>query len=236
MSMHIEAKAGEIAERILLPGDPLRAKYIAEKFLDGAKLVNQIRGALCYTGRWNGEEVSVMGTGMGIPAVHIYATELCTEYGCEKLIRIGTAGGLKEGMQVNDIVLSQATSTTSSLNDNWFQGSYAPCADFFLLRKAYDKAVEMKIPVFVGNTICNDLLYRDERFFKPALWAEYGIIASEMEGAALYTVAAHYKKQALTVMTVAGGPYVKEQVLSSEEREQGLDNMILVGLKTLCEE
>ncbi|MBR3000720.1 MAG: purine-nucleoside phosphorylase [Oscillospiraceae bacterium] len=235
MSMHIEAKPGEIAGRILLPGDPLRAKYIAEKFFDSPKLVNEVRGALCYTGKWNGEEVSVMGTGMGIPAVHIYATELCTEYGCEKLIRIGTAGGLKKGMKVNDIVLSQATSTTSSLNDHWFQGSYAPCADFFLLRKAYDKAVEMGIPVHVGNTICNDLLYRDERFFHPDLWAEYGIIASEMEGAALYTVAAHYQKQALMLMTIAGGLYVTEQVLTREEREQGLDNMILIGLKTLCE-
>ena len=236
MSMHIEAKPGEIAEKILLPGDPLRATYIAEKFLESAKLVNQVRGALCYTGKWNGTDVSVMGTGMGIPSVHIYATELCTEYGCEQLIRIGTAGGMKEGMQVNDLVLSQATSTTSSLNDNWFQGSYAPCADFFLLRKAYDKAVEMNVRAYVGNTICNDLLYRDERFFKPELWAEFGIIASEMEGAALYTVAAHYRKQALTIMTISGGPHVKEQTLTKEERERGLDNMILVGLKTLCEE
>lgn len=233
MSMHIEAKAGEIAPKILLPGDPMRAKYIAETFFDTPQLVNQVRGALCYTGKWQGETVSVMGTGMGIPAVHIYATELCTEYSCETLIRLGTAGGFKEGMRTNDVVLSQATSTTSSLNDHWFQGSYAPCADFLLLKTAYEKALEMGIRVHVGNTICNDLLYRDPRFFKPELWAEYGIIASEMEGAALYTVAAHYKKRALTMMTISGGPSVEQQDLTQEEREKGLNDMILLGLNTL---
>lgn len=235
MSMHISAAPGEIAKKILLPGDPYRAKYIAETYFEDPKLVNEVRGALCYTGRYKGTEVSVMGTGMGIPAVHIYATELCTEYGCEQLIRIGTAGGFKEGMCLDDIVLSQATSTTSSLNDYWMKG-YAPCADFELLLKAYNKAKEMGLPVHVGNTICNDLLYRDERFFKPELWAEYGIIASEMEGAALYTVAAHYRRQALTMMTIVGGPHVKEQAASSEKRERGLDDMILLGLNTLCEE
>ena len=235
MSMHISAAPGEIAKKILLPGDPYRARYIAETYFDDPKLVNEVRGALCYTGTYKGTEVSVMGTGMGIPAVHIYATELCTEYGCEQLIRIGTAGGFKEGMHLYDIVLSQATSTTSSLNDYWMKG-YAPCADFELLLKAYNKAREMCLPVHVGNTICNDLLYRDERFFKPELWAEYGIIASEMEGAALYTVAAHYRRQALTMMTIVGGPHVKEQAASSEKRERGLDDMILLGLNTLCEE
>lgn len=235
MSMHISAAPGEIAKKILLPGDPYRSKYIAETYFEDPKLVNEVRGALCYTGRYKGTEVSVMGTGMGIPAVHIYATELCTEYGCEQLIRIGTAGGFKEGMCLDDIVLSQATSTTSSLNDYWMKG-YAPCADFELLLKAYNKAKEMGLPVHVGNTICNDLLYRDERFFKPELWAEYGIIASEMEGAALYTVAAHYRRQALTMMTIVGGPHVKEQAASSEKRERGLDDMILLGLNTLCEE
>ncbi len=235
MSMHISAAPGEIAKKILLPGDPYRARYIAETYFEDPKLVNEVRGALCYTGTYKGTEVSVMGTGMGIPAVHIYATELCTEYGCEQLIRIGTAGGFKEGMCMDDIVLSQATSTTSSLNDYWMKG-YAPCADFELLLKAYNKAREMGLPVHVGNTICNDLLYRDERFFKPELWAEYGIIASEMEGAALYTVAAHYRRQALTIMTIVGGPHVKEQVASSEKRERGLDDMILLGLNTLCED
>ncbi len=235
MSMHISAAPGEIAEKILLPGDPYRARYIAQTYFEDPKLVNEVRGALCYTGRCRGERVSVMGTGMGIPAVHIYATELCAEYGCRQLIRLGTAGGFKEGMKVNDIVLSQATSTTSSLNDHWMKG-YAPCADFLLLDKAYHKALEMGLPIHVGNTICNDLLYRDERFFKPELWAEFGIIASEMEGAALYTVAAQYRRQALTIMTIAGGPYVSEQAVSAEDRERGLDDMILLGLNTLCDD
>lgn len=236
MSMHISAAPGEIAEKILLPGDPYRARYIAETYFEDAKLVNEVRGALCYTGYYNGVRVSVMGTGMGIPAVHIYTTELISEYGCKQLIRIGTAGGFKEGMCLDDIVLSQATSYTSSINDNWFTGHYAPCADFELLHKAYHKAEEMDIPVHVGNTMCNDLLYRDERFFKPDLWAEYGIIASEMEGAALYTVAAHLRAQALTMMTIVGGPHVKEQAASQEKRERGLDAMIKLALNTLCEE
>ena len=234
MSMHISAKPGEIAEKILLPGDPLRAKYIAETYFEDPVLVNEVRGALCYTGTYRGVRMSVMGTGMGIPSVHIYATELISEYGCRELIRIGTAGGLKEGMHMDDVVLSQATSYTSSFNDNWFCGHYAPCADFELLVRAYNKAKEMDIPVHVGNTICNDLLYRDERFFHNDLWAEFGIIASEMEGAALYTVAAHLRAKALTVMTVAGGPGVTEGA-SQEKRERGLDDMILLALNTLCE-
>lgn len=234
MSMHISAQPGEIAEKILLPGDPYRARYIAETYFESPRLVNEVRGALCYTGTYNGVPISVMGTGMGIPAVHIYATELITEYGCKELVRLGTAGGFGDDMSMYDIVLSQATSTTSSLNDNWFQGSYAPCADFELLHRAYHKAEEMGLPTHVGNTICNDLLYRDDRFFKPDIWSEYGIIASEMEGAALYTVAAHYRAKALTVMTIVGGPHVKEGA-SQEKRERGLDDMILLGLKTLCD-
>lgn len=235
MSMHIGAKQGEIAKKILLPGDPLRAKYIAEKYLTDAKLVNEIRAAYCYTGYFNNEEVSIMGTGMGIPAVLIYTTELIKEYGCEQLIRIGTGGGFKPEMNINDIVLSQATSTLSSLNDYWFNGSYAPCADFELLHKAYHKAEELNVKAFVGNTICNDIFYKDDRYLKISEWAEHGIIASEMEGAALYSVAAQYGKQALTMIQISGGPHLMNQKLSAEQREQGLDNMIRVALHTLID-
>ena len=234
MSMHINAKPGEIAKKILLPGDPLRAKYIAENYLENARLVNEVRAAYCYTGEYNGVEVSVMGTGMGIPSMAIYATELCRDYGCEELIRIGTGGGFKEGMKENDIVLSQATSTYSSINDSWFTGSYAPCADFELLHKAYHAAKQLEVGCFVGNTICNDLFYRDDKKEEMQKWMKHGIIAGEMEGAALYTVAAEYKKKALTIVQISGGPFVSSD-LSTEQREKGLDNMIKVALKTLTE-
>ena len=232
MSMHINAKLGEIAKKILLPGDPLRAKYIAETYLKNSKLVNEVRGAYCYTGTYNDVEVSVMGTGMGIPSMAIYATELCRDYGCEELIRIGTGGGFVEGMKENDIVLSQATSTYSAINKSWFNGSYAPCADFELLHKAYHTANELNVKAYVGNTICNDLFYRDDKKEEMQKWMKHGIIAGEMEATALYSVAAEYKRKALTIIQISGGPFVSGE-LTAEQREKGLDNMIKVALDTL---
>ena len=232
MSMHISAKPGEIAKKILLPGDPLRAKYIAETYLKDSKLVNEVRGAYCYTGTYNDVEVSVMGTGMGIPSMAIYATELCRDYGCEELIRIGTGGGFVEGMKENDIVLSQATSTYSAINNSWFNGSYAPCADFELLHKAYHIADELGVKAYVGNTICNDLFYRDDKKEEMQKWMKHGIIAGEMEAAALYSVAAEFKRKALTIIQISGGPFVSGE-LTAEQREKGLDNMIKVALDTL---
>ncbi len=244
MSMHITAQKGEISDKILLPGDPLRAKYIAETYLTDPALVNELRGALCYTGQYKGQRVSVMGTGMGIPAVLIYATELCTEYGCEKLIRIGTAGAFDPRLRKMDIVLSQATSTTSSLNDYIFKGHFAPVADFGLLKKAYEISEERGITAYVGNTLCNDHLYRDPRGFDAESWSEYGVLASEMEGAALYTVAAHYRKRALTVMTVVSemprsgevnDKLQRETGISAEKRQNGLDDMIVLALDTVLD-
>ncbi|MEG0751781.1 MAG: purine-nucleoside phosphorylase [Oscillospiraceae bacterium] len=245
MSMHITARPGEISERILLPGDPQRARYISENFFEDSVCVNELRGAYCFTGLYKGERVSVLGTGMGIPSVLIYATELCSEYGCEKLIRTGTAGAYDYNLRLGDIVLSQATCTTSSLNDHIFQGHFAPIADFSLLRSAYDIAQRHEIRAFVGNTICNDHLYTDPRGYDPKVWADYGVIASEMEAAALYTVAAHYRKQALTIMTVvvnAEAELGKRELIadesvqiSTDERQNGLDDMIVLGLDTLVD-
>ena len=248
MSMHITAKVGEIADKILLPGDPQRAKYIAETYFTNPVCVNELRGDYCFTGEYKGQKVSVLGTGMGIPSVLIYATELCTEYGCRKLIRTGTAGAYDPNLRLMDIVLSQATSTTSSLNEHIFQGSFAPVADFELLRKAYDIAKEKGVRAFVGNTICNDHLYQDPRGYDPKVWAEYGVIASEMEAAALYTVAAHYRKQALTIMTVVVGTDVElgegegEHVLSNpniqisdDTKQNGLNDMIELALDTVLD-
>ncbi|MEG0913148.1 MAG: purine-nucleoside phosphorylase [Oscillospiraceae bacterium] len=248
MSMHITAKPGEIADKVLLPGDPLRAKYISDKYFSDAVCVNELRGAYCFTGNYKGQRVSVLGTGMGIPSVLIYATELCTEYGCQKLVRTGTSGAYDPNLQLMDIVLSQATCTTSSLNDHIFKGHFAPIADFELLQKAYNIAKFKNIRAFVGNTICNDHLYQDARGYDPKVWAEYGVIASEMEAAALYTVAAHYRKQALTITTVVVGTDVElgegegDKILSNpairlsdSAKQNGLDDMIELALETVLD-
>lgn len=235
MSMHINAKPGEIAESILLPGDPMRAKYIAETFLEDAVLFNDMRGILGYTGRYNGERVSVMATGMGIPSIVIYATELCRDYNCQKLIRIGTAGAFDKKLKLMDIVLSQATSLTSSLNDYTFPGHFSPVADFELLDKAYHLAKGRALPVYVGNTLCNDHLYIKDKDEYKKIWNEYGVIASEMEGAGLYTVAAHYGKRALTMMSIVQttfNPSDGEPTVSNEDRERALNDMITLALDT----
>lgn len=233
MSMHIAAKAGEIAPNILLPGDPMRAKHIAETYLEDAVCFNEIRGMYGYTGTYKGQRVSVMGTGMGIPSILIYATELARDYGCKKMIRLGTAGAYSEKLKALDLVLSQATSTTSALNDHIFPGHYAPCADFELLDKCYHIARERGLPVYVGNTICNDHLYIDNKEEYKKVWADYGVIASEMEGAGLYTVAARYGAKALTVMSIVETSFKPgAKGVSAEDKEKNLKDMILLALDT----
>ena len=241
MSLHISAAKDQIADKILLPGDPLKAKYIAENFLSDAVLVNELRGALCYTGYYKGNRVSVMGTGMGIPSIMIYATDLCRDYGCEKLIRIGTGSSFVPEVKVNDIVLAQAACTTSAINDEIFKGRYAPVGDFDLLDKGYHLAKKMALKAVVGNTICYDLLYRDDETFQIQKWAEYNVLSGEMESAGLYTVAAHYKKKALSMYTVVveldkSGDVTgnaQKKTISVEDREKGLNNMIKLALETI---
>ncbi len=240
MSLHITAKPGEIAERILLPGDPLRAKYIAENYLEDAVCVNELRGALCYTGTYKGKRVSVMGSGMGIPSMMIYATELCRDYGCQKLIRLGTGASFTPELKQMDIAMSMATSHNSGINDYTFKGTYAPCADFKLLETAYRKANEMGLKTMVGNTVCYDQLYRNDEEFQIKKWSEYGVIAGEMEAAGLYTVAAHYGKQALCLITIvvelANHTNVAGGSVSPEQREKGLNDMIRLALETAIED
>lgn len=240
MSKHISAKPGEIADRILLPGDPLRAKYIAENFLKDAVLVNEVRNALCYTGTYKGKRVSVMGSGMGIPSIMIYATELCKEYNVQKLIRIGTGSSFCNDLKQMDIAISQATSHTSGINDYTFKGTYAPTADFDLVHTAYHKAQELNLNVKVGNTICYDQLYRDDDEFEIKKWAEYGVIGGEMEAAGLYTVASHYGKQALCMFTIVVELLKNSDVtsgsVSNEQREKGLNDMISLALETIIED
>lgn len=230
MSYHIGAKPGDIAESILLPGDPLRAKYIAENFLEDAVCFNEIRGMYGYTGTWKGKRVSVMGTGMGIPQITIYVHELCETYGVQNLIRIGTCGALRPEMGLMDIVLAMGCCTDNDMNTITFNGSFAPLADFELLNKAHDIAGEKGIPVVTGPVNSIDILYRE----RPEIdqnWARYGVVASEMEGAALYTVAAKFGRRALCMLSVSDSRYI-ERKLTFEEKEQGLNNMIEIALDT----
>ena len=240
MSKHISAKPGEIADRILLPGDPLRAKYIAENFLQDAVLVNEVRNALCYTGTYKGKRVSIMGSGMGVPSIMIYATELCKEYNVQKLIRIGTGSSFCNDLKQLDIAISQATSHTSGINEYTFKGTYAPTADFDLIHTAYHKAKQLNLNVKVGNTICYDQLYRDDDEFEIKKWAEYGVIGGEMEAAGLYTVASHYGKQALCMFTIVVELLKNSDVtsgsVSTEQRERGLNDMITLALETIIED
>ena len=203
MSLHIEARDGEIADRILLPGDPLRAKYIAETFLEGARCFNRVRNILGYTGTYKGQRVSVMGTGMGIPSISIYVHELLESYGVKTLIRVGTCGAMREDIQLRDVLIAQGATTDSSIVRNIFGPSinYAPLADFDLLRTAYEKARANDLSVRVGNIVSVDRFY-DEEIDNKKL-TDYGIMAVEMETAALYILAAKYKAHALGIFTVS---------------------------------
>lgn len=234
MSLHIEAKPCEIADRILLPGDPLRAKYIAETFLDNAECYNHVRNILGYTGTYKGKCVSVQGTGMGIPSISIYATELMRDYGVKKLIRVGTCGAMRKDIQLRDILIAQGATTDSSIVRNIFGGSinYAPLADFDLLRTAYEKAVQENYAVRVGNIISVDRFYDDE-IDNPKL-VDYGIMGVEMETAALYILAAKYKRQALGLFTVSDHLMTDEHC-TAEERQTSFDDMIKIALETIVE-
>ena len=180
MSLHIAARDGEIADRILLPGDPLRAKYIAETFLDDAVCYTDIRNILGYTGTYKGVRLSVQGTGMGIPSISIYATELMRDYGVKKLIRVGTCGAMRKDIRLRDVIIAQGATTDSSIIRNIFGGSinYAPLADFTLLRQAYEQSVKQGIPARVGNIVSVDRFYDDE--IDNDKLTQYGIMAVEM--------------------------------------------------------
>ncbi len=232
MSIHIGAKRGEIAETILLPGDPLRAKHVAETFLQDVICYNEIRGMLGYTGYYNGKRVSVQGTGMGIPSISIYVNELIREYEVKNLIRIGTAGSLQEEVHVKDIVMALAASTNSAVNWNKFSGAdFAPTANFELLIKAYHAAQELNIPVKTGNILSSDEFYdEDPDYYKK--WAKYGVLCVEMETAALYTIAAKYKANALAVFTISDS-LVTHESTSAEERQGSFNDMVKIALKTL---
>ena len=232
MSVHIAAKNGEIADTVLLPGDPKRAKWIAENFLENAVCYTDIRGILGFTGTYKGKRISVQGTGMGIPSISIYITELMKDYGVKTLIRVGSAGSYQEDVKIRDIVVALSTSTDSNINNRRFKGaSFAPTVNFDLLSKVLKTAEEKNIKIKAGNILTSDEFYNDDpTYFKK--WAEFGVLAVEMETAALYTLASKYKAKALSILTISDS-LVSPEITSSEEREKTFNEMIELALETV---
>ena len=231
MSVHIAAKNGEIADTVLLPGDPKRAKWIAENFLENAVCYTDIRGILGFTGTYKGKRISVQGTGMGIPSMSIYITELMKDYGVKTLIRVGSAGSYQEDVKIRDIVVALSTSTDSNINNRRFKGaSFAPTVNFDLLSKVLKTTEEKNIKIKAGNILTSDEFYNDDpSYFKK--WAEFGVLAVEMETAALYTLASKYKAKALSILTISDS-LVSPEITSSEEREKTFNEMIELALET----
>ncbi|EAS19302.1 purine-nucleoside phosphorylase [Nonlabens mediterrranea] len=232
MSTHIEAKKGEIADTVLLPGDPMRAKWIAETFLDNAICYNDVRGMLGYTGSYKGKPVSVQGTGMGIPSALIYCHELINDYGVKNLIRVGSAGSYQKDVAIRDIVIAMAASTTSGINNSRFKNAdYSPTANFDLFLKACLYAKDKNIPIKAGNILSADEFYEDD-FENYKQWADYGVLCVEMETAGLYTIAAKHNVKALSILTISDSLVTGEHT-TSEERETTFQKMIEIALATL---
>ncbi len=233
MSIHINAPEGAIAESILLPGDPLRAKFIADNFLEDVVCYNEVRGMYGFTGTYKGKRISVQGTGMGIPSMSIYSTELIESYGVKNLIRVGTCGGYHERVKIRDLIIAMSTSTDSNLNLVRFQGrTYAPTASFDLLKPAYDIAVQKGFEPKVGSVYSSDIFYGDDNEDWKK-WADFGCLGVEMETAALYTIAAKHKVNALTLLTVSDH-FITGEVTSAEERQTTFKAMMEVALDTIA--
>jgi purine-nucleoside phosphorylase len=229
MSVHIGAKMGDIAETILLPGDPLRAKYIAETFLDNPTCYNEVRGMLGFTGTYKGKRVSVQGTGMGVPSISIYVNELIQSYNVQNLIRVGTCGAIQKDVKVRDVILAMTSSTDSQMNRIAFGGiDYAPTASFDLLKKAYDAGTEKGLNLKVGNVFTADHFYNEDAQFEKL--ARYGVLAVEMETTALYTLASKFGRNALSVLTVSDHILTGEET-TAEERQTTFNEMIEVALE-----
>jgi purine-nucleoside phosphorylase len=230
MSVHISAKPGEIAEAVLLPGDPLRAKWIAENFFEDVVQYNSVRNMLGFTGTVNGKRVSVQGTGMGAPSIGIYAYELFNDYGVQKAIRVGTSGGLPP-TKLRDVVIGLSASTDSKINRRTYGDlDVAPAADYELLEKAVAKARELAIPHHIGMIASGDLFYDETDSLEH--WKKLGVLALEMETSQLYTLAAKFRRQALSIVTVSdmmdGSGHT-----TSEERESGFKNMVQLALAAI---
>lgn len=228
---HIGAEKGQIAETILLPGDPLRAKYIAETFLEDVVQYNNVRGMLGFTGTYKGKRISVQGTGMGIPSIGIYSHELISEFGVKNLIRIGTAGSYQEDVKLRDVVIAMSASTDSAINKLRFNGAdYAPTANADMVFKAYEIAKEKGMNVKAGNVFTSDTFYGDDpEAWKK--WAKFGVLCVEMETAQLYTTAAKLGAKALTLLTISDS-FITSEATTAEERQTTFNDMIVVALET----
>ena len=227
---HIAAKEGDFAKTVLMPGDPLRAKFIAETFLTDAVLVNNVRGVNGYTGYYNGKRVSVMASGMGIPSIGIYSYELFNFYDIDNIIRIGTAGSIHPDLKIRNVVLAMGACTDSNYGAQYeLPGTFAPIASFELLRKAVKVIEEMgNIGYKVGNVVSSDVFYSDRQ--TTAAWQKMGALAIEMESAALYMNAARAGKNALTICTISDS-LVTGEVTTAEERQTSFDDMMKIALE-----
>ncbi|MEE2774841.1 MAG: purine-nucleoside phosphorylase [Pseudomonadota bacterium] len=231
MTIHINSDKNDISEVVLLPGDPLRAKWAAETFLTHVKVVNQVRGMLGFTGNWNGNKVTIQGSGMGMPSLSIYVNELIKTYGAKILIRVGSAGAMQNFVKLRDIVLATTASSISTPSKNIFKEiNFAPSADFSLLTKAYNYALSGGHTVHVGGIYSSDTFY-DERPDLNKEMERHGVLAVEMETAELYTLASRYGCKALALLTISDH-LISEEKLSSENRERSFSEMIEIALHT----
>lgn len=227
---HIGAKLNEIADTVLMPGDPLRAKFIAENFLTDVNCFNKVRNMLGFTGTYKGKKISVMGGGMGMPSIGIYSYELFNFYNVQKIIRIGSAGAINSKVNLKDIVMAMGACTDSNFGSQYkLNGIFAPIADFNLLKNAESCAQSLGINTFVGNIYSSDVFYSDESVLPE--WDKMGVLAVEMEAAALYMNAARSGKKALCILTISDCP-LRGLSLSSDERETGFCDMVKIALET----
>lgn len=230
MTPHINAAKGDIAETVLLPGDPLRAKWAAETFLDSPREVNNVRGMLGFTGTWNGNPVTIHGSGMGMPSLSIYANELITTYGAKTLIRIGSCGAMQEDVNIRDVIIAMtATSISTPSRGILREINYAPCANWDLLNNAVKAARAKATPTHVGGIYSSDVFY-DERPDLNEQMIRHGILGVEMEAAELYTVAARHKARALAVLTVSDH-LITHEALPPEDRERSFADMVDIALQ-----
>ena len=230
MTVHIGAKPGEIAETVLMPGDPYRARWAAETFVEGATLVNEVRGMLGYTGTWHGHRVTIQGSGMGMPSLSIYANELIRDYGAQTLIRIGSAGAMQPQIKVRDLVLAMSTCTLSTPSRGIFKElNFAPTADFGLLQAAWKAAEGRDVATHVGSIYSSDVFY-DERADLTEQMQRHGVLCVEMEAAELYTLAARYGRRALAILTISDH-LLTHEALPSDQRERSFGDMVEIALK-----
>jgi purine-nucleoside phosphorylase len=230
MSVHIGAKVGDIAQTVLISGDPLRAKHVANTLLENSKCYNEVRGMLGFTGSYNGKNVSIQGTGMGIPSTSIYVNELISEYGVKNIIRVGTCGAIQKDIELGQVILAMSAGSDSATNRIHFGGmEFAPTADFGLLSNAHKAAQSMGLPVLVGQVFSTDTFYGHDAD-RWNVWTEHGVLGVEMETSVLYTIAARTGVKALSILTVSDN-IITDKYSSAKDRESKFMDMMKIALE-----